>query len=173
MNKEAKGSGLKHVGKDVGKAAMITAYHEAGHAVACCVFKHAFKEVSIIPEEGFQGRVRNGGLPEDLVDQILGKENLSLEEEKLVRETIIISLAGTASECRFTGEDNWVGSMSDRRKAWALAPILDCRIEDFYEPARQFISSNWKKVEAVAQALLERHTLSAQQVQEICENQSG
>jgi ATP-dependent Zn protease len=157
-------SGLKHLGK----AAEITAYHEAGHAVACCVFKHEFKTVSIIPGEGFQGILNGSGIPEDF-----NIDNPGPEEKKLAWEQIIISLAGTASEYRFTGEDNWGGSMRDRRKAYAFAALLDRRVEDFYETAREFISSNWKKVEAVAQALLERHTLSAQQVKEICENQSG
>ena len=150
-----------------------TAYHEAGHAVACYVFKHQIKKVSIIPGEGYQGKLHSSGLPEDLVERIVQRENLSPEEEKLLWEKTIISLAGPASECLFTGVYNWRGSMSDRFKANLFAPFLDRPAKECEEEAKKLIYSNWKKVKAVAQALLERHTLTAQQVQEICENQCG
>ncbi len=145
-----------------------TAYHEAGHAVAFLVFKHEFKTVSIIPEKGFQGILHGSGLPEDVVEKIVGRENLSPEEERLVRDYIIISLAGPASECLFTGEDNRGGSARDWFKANTYASGLGRRPEEFYEQAREFISSHWKKVEVVARTLLERHRLCARQVQEIC-----
>jgi ATP-dependent Zn protease len=150
-----------------------TAYHEAGHAVACYVFKHQIKKVSIIPGEGYQGKLHSSGLPEDLVERIVQRENLSPEEEKLLWEKTIISLAGPASECLFTGVYNWRGSMSDRSKANAFAAPLDLTGKDFDEQAKELMYSNWKKVEDVAQALLEKQTLTAQQVHEICENLIG
>jgi len=144
-----------------------TAYHEAGHAVAFFAFKHEFKSVSIIPGEGFNGILHGSGLPETL-----NIDEPSPEEEQLVREKIIISLAGPASEHRFTGCENWSGSRRDFFKASTYAPILGRRPKEFLEPAREFVSSNWTKIEAVARSLLERQTLSAQQVQEICESVS-
>ncbi len=146
-----------------------TAYHEAGHAVACYVFKHEIKKVSIIPEEGCQGKLDSNELPEDLVERIVQRENLSPGEKKLLREKTIISLAGPASECLFTGVYNWRGSMSDRFKANAFAAPLDLSGKDFDEQAKEFIYSNWKKVVAVAQALLECKMLTSQEVRETCE----
>ena len=146
-----------------------TAYHEAGHAVACYIFNHEIKKVSIIPEEGCKGKLDSNKLPKDLIERILWREPLSPEEETLLREKTIISLAGPASECLFTGEYNWRGSMSDRSKANAFAAPLDLTGKDFDEQAKELIDSNWRKVEAIAQTLLECQTLTSQEVQETCE----
>lgn len=153
-------SGLKHLGK----AAEITAYHEAGHAVACYVLKHVFEKVSIIPGEGFLGKLYANGIPEDFNIDSPGPA-----ETQLAYDHFIICWAGFYSEYRFTGKYNWCGSMSDRSKANAFAALLDRPAKECEEEAKELIYSNWKKVEAVAQALLESQTLTAQQVQEICE----
>lgn len=157
-------SGLKHLGK----ASEITAYHEAGHAVACYVRKHVFEKVSIIQGEGFLGKLYANGIPKDF-----NIDNPGPAETQLAYDRFIISWAGFYSEYRFTGKYNWCGSVSDRFKANLFAPFLDRPAKECEEEAKKLIYSNWKKVKAVAQALLERHTLTAQQVQEICENQCG
>jgi len=150
-----------------------TAYHEAGHAVACYVLKYVFEEVSIIRGEGFEGKLYANGIPEDLKERLVQKEILSPVDTKLIHEYIIISWAGFASEYRFTGKPNLDGSTRDLRLAYLLAFHLDRPDKEYEEEAKELIYSNWKKVEAVAQALLESQTLTAQQVQEICETPIG
>ncbi len=146
-----------------------TAYHEAGHAVACYVLNHPCEKADIIQGEGYLGRLYMKAIPEDLKDKLREQENLSPCEENLLYNHIIIRFAGCASAYHFTGKPNWEGCSTDLIQASLLIPHLDRSRKEYKEKAKELIDSNWKNVEAVAQALLEKQTLTAQQVHEICE----
>ncbi len=145
-----------------------TAYHEAGHAVACYVLNHPFERVSIIPGEGFLGKLYANGIPKDF-----NIDNPGPSEAQLAYDHFKICWAGFYSEYRFAGKYNWWGSVSDRIKANRFTPLLDRPAKECKEEAKELIYSNWNKVEAVAQALLKSESLTAKQVHEICERIIG
>jgi ATP-dependent Zn protease len=86
----------------------ITAYHEAGHAVAAMVLGRPVAWVSIRPDRIFLGQCA------------FGKGVIRPSEDWVEREAII-ALAGPAAEAGFTGEMNWPAAARDHDYAFSLA----------------------------------------------------
>lgn len=86
----------------------ITAYHEAGHAVAALVLGRPVAWVSIRPDRVFLGICK------------FDKGVFRPSEDWIEREAII-SLAGPAAEAGFTGEMDWAGAARDYDYAFELA----------------------------------------------------
>jgi len=76
-----------------------TAYHEAGHAVACYFLHKRFKEVSIKPGAQKLGRLN---YPEKMRKSIPSERELAS-----VRREYVVSLAGIVSEGIFSGKDGF------------------------------------------------------------------
>lgn len=76
-----------------------TAYHEAGHAVACYFLHKRFKEVSIKPGAQKLGRLN---YPEKMRRSIPSERELAS-----VRREYVVSLAGIVSEGIFSGKDDF------------------------------------------------------------------
>ena len=94
-----------------------TAYHEAGHAVACLLAKHRFKHVTIIPADEYLGRVL-------LVE--LGNFHPAWDWNHRIRmrieKMIMTSLAGDIAEKKVTGRTNPQGARFDNESVvdWAI-----------------------------------------------------
>jgi ATP-dependent Zn protease len=161
-----------------------TAYHEAGHAVA---FHH------LLPEEMRIVRatiIRRGGA----LGYVLPTSNFEIYSYPLTRiiKNIMVSMAGDEAVKILTGEQ-WSGAAggpaSDfarvRQSMWALAahgyfgpPIHNDpttaygdEVEAFWEDSQfktnHLLTTHWKEVEAVAEALIDRDDLSGQEVREL------
>ena len=144
------------------------AYHEAGHAVAH--WRHDYDrpvdKVTVKPGEGYLGRVEST-LPPQVMAAIDRGEEWTAEVDGLIGREVIATLAGPAAEARHRGRENPAGAGSDHRTVMGFA--YRCGMEGdlaaaFFEyrnlRARQLVEVNWKLIEAVAAALLERETLS-------------
>jgi hypothetical protein len=87
---------------------VVTAYHEAGHAVAALVLGRPVAWVSIRPDRKYLGVCA------------FGKGVFRPSEDWVEREAVI-ALAGPAAEAGFTGEMDWVGAAYDYDYAFGLA----------------------------------------------------
>jgi ATP-dependent Zn protease len=149
------------------------AYHEAGHAVACFRLKRPFKYVTIVPDDEFHGHVKTGKTPKWFQPDV----EVDRKTERWIQREILADFAARAAEHRHTGRASWRDASQDLRNASNLADYLygsarEVRkyLSDKIKEAEAFVAepSNWILIEAVAVALMERQTLSAQQVKEVC-----
>jgi ATP-dependent Zn protease len=156
-----------------GKGLSATAYHEAGHAVVSYEYGLRLTGVSIVPSEDGLGRTSHQALTNFNPD--VDKSNRSrLRGERLIQR----QMAGMAAEWISTGRRrrNWRGAQWD----WDLAADLALYFTGSSEEtdaylkwlwirtvnslSRQLV---WRKVEAVAIALLDRRELTRSEVKEI------
>src|SRR4051812_47558937 len=86
----------------------VTAYHEAGHAVAALALGRPVRYVSVLPGRELLGWCE------------FGKATFRPSEDWLERE-ILIALAGVAAQARHTGEYDWDGATRDENYARELA----------------------------------------------------
>jgi hypothetical protein len=86
----------------------VTAYHEAGHAVAALALGRPVAWVSVRPDRKFLGVCA------------FGKGVFRPSEDWVEREAII-ALAGPSAEAGFTGELDWAGAAHDHEYAFGLA----------------------------------------------------
>jgi len=165
-----------------------TAYHEAGHAVVAVRLGCRFEYVTIIadPDEGSAGHLKH--LAEDQESrrhQMTTEEwhaSLALpeaermrlfeEEEQRHLDAITVSIAGIAASARWHGDD-WE-TMADELLYdqydgdYAAVESLYSGLDDEgKERAYQMVSDDWGAVEAVAHALMERKTLTEDEVKEL------
>jgi ATP-dependent Zn protease len=81
-----------------------TAYHEAGHAVACLKLGRGFLCVTIVPDQDSDGEVKRTKAPKS-------------KSERWLEREVLISLAGLAAEKRYVGRTDWKGARSDTSQA--------------------------------------------------------
>jgi integrase len=121
----------------------VTAYHEAGHAVARFVLGRRIDRVSIIPDDESLGHVRG------YVLRKIGEDwDYTLRDVQLLEDEIVSMLAGEVTETRLTGRENPVGAQHDRDNAAMLAVHLEG--PDVAEPYLNYL-------EARARALIGAH----------------
>jgi hypothetical protein len=151
------------------------AYHEAGHAVAALQLKVGIgrRGVSIVPNEDWSGFVHTlkgfSGRPDI---ERTGQMRLGAEKRA------IISFAGEAAQRRFRPMSvRRHHAAIDRRHAIDLMNYfvgstreLEAYLEWLRIRAESFVASpfNWKRIEAVAAALMARKRLTAGEAKEIC-----
>lgn len=146
-----------------------TAYHEAGHAVARVRLGLSIKKVTIVEKDDSYGHVAfqyPKWLKPDRME-LTPSRRIKIENE------IIAGLAGHATELIYSGRNNWSGSSSDRDRLIDLALYitgseaqlnaylnwLQIRTIDFLQAP-----FNWLAVENVAQELIKKGSLTAQEV---------
>lgn len=145
-----------------------TAYHEAGHAVAA--FLNGFEiEFATIKRCGdAAGMVK--ALPKGKLDLRNGSPHMRAK----IESCLIMTLAGDAAQRKFAPRSsrNWQTS-SDRESATDMALAVcgtgesaTAYIAWLAIVTRDLIQSRWQSVERVAAALLEKETLSGQEVRE-------
>jgi hypothetical protein len=162
-----------------------TAFHEAGHAVMACLERQRFIRVTIVPEENTRGHIRHHRDPRKAERYEMGTVRL----DTVVRE-LRVTIAGAEAQRRLTGRHSYGGQGLNRyqlgkREVFMSDPDGDGRrILDLIEYAcgmgcpeaqahfsswvsdsvRHLIQSHWTWVEAVAGALLQRQTLTEDEV---------
>jgi len=156
-----------------------TAYHEAGHAVACYYLGVKVKSATVVPDKdkGTHGHVRYEKMFRGLDPEIdlSGRARLQMERN------IIISLAGAAAQRRYS-KQSWrhyhgasdfdavadlalrIGGDSDG--ANKFLDWLDHRTD-------QLVKTRWQDIECVARALLERKTMKGSEIVEVITGESG
>jgi ATP-dependent Zn protease len=153
------------------------AYHEAGHAVAHFEFNQKIRKVTIVPNKEYDGCCFGyGTLPHLDVVRIT-----PVIREK-VEDRIIIYFMGILAERRFLGRSlsiQWT-KLNDTREAVDLAFYLTGSVEQcnayinwLYICAKDLLNSKektWKAIEAIAQELLKKKTLSGKEAFQIWRN---
>ena len=144
------------------------AHHEAGHAVAAMQSGVRLESVTIKPSDETNGAafVRRGRIPKD--------PRRLLE---IAKTDCFIRLAGPAAERRFSGRWDWMGAGHDLECVSGFAREIagpdvreQAKFKDFFVRwAGHWVAipEVWQTIEAVAEALLERETLTASEVKEL------
>lgn len=131
-----------------------TAYHEAGHAVACIAQGIKFRYVTIIPnDEGANGHIKYCmvRIPEYATNRTLIKHGIK-------------TLAGTCAEKIKFGRYSH-GFASDRENAvdyYIKAGIEN--VNPYFLKTETLLKNHWSKVERIAKALLHKKTLTYNEV---------
>jgi hypothetical protein len=134
----------------------VTAYHEAGHAVAALALGRPVQRVSIRANEEFLGTCH------------FGKGVFRPSEDWLERE-MLIALAGIAAEGRHTGHLDWDAAGKDRAYAYQLAVQRAGNPRQAERLITRMLSKtehlldrdgNWQAVETIAAALLRDEVIS-------------
>jgi hypothetical protein len=153
------------------------AYHEAGHVVAALAYRRGIRRqgATIVPDaEGAVGSVSMlKHIPGDpSVDAHTGKMRLRIEE------VVLVSLAGGAAQRKHRPSS--VRSYRARSDYDSAADLLIRIVGDVREleayfrwlmvRAENFVANpiHWLQIEAVAKALMERKTIGAKELREIC-----
>lgn len=140
----------------------VTAYHEAGHAVAALALGRPVQRVSVLPDRQRLGLCQ------------FGKGVFRPSEDWLERE-ILISLAGIAAEARHTGHYAWDGAARDcqyvrqlavQRAGERQAERLERRL---LAKAEHLLAQegHWRAVELIAAELLRRGVISGRTVRHL------
>ena len=138
-----------------------TAYHEAGHHVACIALRRRIRSVTIVPDEDTLGRSLQGSLGRFQPDTDWDKQT----QAKLERE-IIILLAGAEAVKRAAGG---LGRLSDYQSDFgqaadlALSAVGDDQANEYLERlserTKKLLREWWPSVVALASALLREETI--------------
>ncbi len=160
-----------------------TAFHEAEHAVAHLVYKRRFEYVTITPDGDTLGCVHRGSR---LGKAMLSKREKAMDTGFLDFGSLVISSAGVLAEKEITGKFNNRGAIFDHQTIssfledralfsnWAgYQPVKPSRTTVNLWAAAQgeaeaIVSLFWAKIEAIAQALLERKKVTYDETKEIC-----
>jgi hypothetical protein len=147
-------------------AAKATAYHEAGHAVACFMMNVKMKSATIIPdkESDTAGHVDHENMFRGLNPEVelTGRARLQIER------SIIICLAGFAAQRRYNKRSwrNYHGQ-SDFTYAVNLASYVDGDAKGASQflkwvqfRAERLVERHWTEVRRVAQALLKHKVMN-------------
>jgi hypothetical protein len=164
--------------KRLPKTLQATAYHEAGHAVLAREFGISIDHVTIVPNEAANslGHVLRASTS-DWEHDLRTEGDVEPAQWGPMFQHVVQSLAGCVAEAKFTGRHNYQGAHSDRVSVYdaltaiaaeeqerrALFKWLWVRTENHLARPRV-----WAQVEAVAHALLEQQTLTAEQFNDVC-----
>lgn len=152
-------------------ARLATAYHEAGHAVIAWKRGLKVKSATIVPGDGFDGRVRHSSA--------LGRINIEFDGSDRARirvETaIVVSLAGPEAQRRFNprswrayhGETDYALVTDLALRANGSPETTQAFVDWLSLVARDVVVLSWPIIEKVAAALIERNTLSAVELEDV------
>ena len=162
-------------------ALQVTAYHEAGHAVAIYL-DQAFSEVSIVGNEKAAGYV----VYEDSDPEILEAWNDGNRDDarvvQWVERSLIVAFADAIAQRRFSPRSDWRQGMGHGQFVVPGSDIQTVirRVDDLgyrgkhaatYQADLQaraaLVNEHWPEIQKVAEALLEHETLSVDDVHEI------
>lgn len=153
----------------------ITAYHEAGHAVTYIITNARFEFVTIKPD---YEKETSGGLHSILSTSdwyVSSTLNLNTKIQFLVLECVRI-MAGPISEKIYSGLPIRKSTTDYKKTKQAIKSTMNGYTEtiDLFwafimSYTTNLLKDNWSLVEAVANALLEKETLSLDEVGNICD----
>lgn len=151
-----------------------TAFHESGHVIAVLVSGYRFKDVTIKPDESGDD---DGGV----CGNTKGR----------ARDLAVIQLAGIVASAKMMGRDpwenpflsddnstdiatahnfidNWIAFLS---KTYGESSYKEQIWDDIKNKTRLLVDQNWKPIEVIAGALLERESLTFDDVTRILKAQ--
>ncbi len=135
---------------------LLTAYHEAGHAVIALVVGRPLHKVTIAANRDRLG----------LCHLQKGRSRASKD---WLEDEILILLAGMAAESQLSGSDNVVGAEQDLRMARRLAMMRAGNAQQAERLERRLLTKtehllsdqgHWNAVQLIAADLIERETIS-------------
>jgi len=147
----------------------VAAYHEAGHAVAIWkLLNRAPRETTIAPRQEIAGYVLHAN---PLRGLRLETDDSSRAETE-IHQGIMICLAGAVAQRRFAPRSirGWHPRNDYQRAADLATRVCGSDIEVnamlrwLQIRTENLIETGWREVEAVANALLERDTLSSEEI---------
>lgn len=148
---------------------LLTAYHEAGHAVMAHLCGQIVTKVEIIGDDDHTGSVSCIRFHEE--PQWLADENIP---SAAIEARVLCLVAGIAAENIVSGDLSWHESEGDLDEAvrLALRVVGSCeRVLPFLKEARDHSSDllrrHWKAVEALAGLLLIHKSLSRDEVRQV------
>ena len=148
---------------------LLTAYHEAGHAVAAELYGQKISRVEIVGDAERTGSTETLRFPAD-PDEDRSHEVTLEEVENRLRSV----LAGTVTEAMVSGRTGWDESSEDLDGAVRLAMKLvdDCEdvlplLEDIRIDLEAVLAERWHLVERLAEELLQQKTLEGTEVRRI------
>ncbi len=149
----------------------LTAYHEAGHALASQLYGQVLTRVEIVGDREHSGSTETLRFPTDPDEGELSQATLEAVENQL-----LCVLAGTVAEAMVSGRDGWDETSGDLDLAVRLAMKLvdNCEdvlplFQDLREDLETVLRENWTSVEALAGELMDRKSLSGAEVRRILE----
>ena len=153
------------------------AYHEAGHAVSAIFLRIPFDRATIIPGKTSDGEEYLGivEISSKFFRNFHPDISLTPRTREKIEDLIINAYAGTLAEKRYIGRHDWRGAEPDlhstiRFSHYAAGGEGDIETV-FFRWLRlrtdALIDQHWNKVQNVANALLDRKTLSAMGVREV------
>eukprot|EP01037_Dinobryon_pediforme_P027469 gene27469-30368_t len=143
-----------------------TAYHEAGHAVVGAVLGRAPIFVTIVPDGAVAGK---NEFPDDWCHEFKSHFGDSPRKRAYIETRILTAVAGTvAHDLRFPERVHDEGDENDERCARAIvednAGWADGDRDSYFQhlraSARRLVQLHWSWVHAVADALIERKTIT-------------
>jgi ATP-dependent Zn protease len=147
----------------------LTAYHEAGHALASELYGEVLTRVEIVGDSEHTGTTETLRFATDLDEGRGTRASLEVIENQLR-----CVLAGTVAEAMVSGREGWDETSEDLNEAVRLAMKLvdDCEdvlplLEDVREDLERVLREHWTAVESLADELMHRKTLSGAEVRRI------
>jgi hypothetical protein len=141
-----------------------TAFHEAGHVVAAWRQGVRVYRVTIVPTDGFMGRIDH--------QTVLRGNRLDLNSSDRVRgnadRRIIICLAGPEAQRRhrpcswraWHGRDDHTTAVDLALRMHGCEKAAATHLRRLGQRSRDLVTASWASVEAIAEALLDRGTLN-------------
>jgi ATP-dependent Zn protease len=147
-----------------------TAYHEAGHAVASWRLGEKFKYVTVAPDADSIGHVRRERWPKWFHPDFDSSDRIRLRVER----HIVISFAGQLVEAKFLGKHPRYGMHADNEIAVDMAfhvggsvKTVEAFLHYCWSVSEDLVACNWRFVEVIAEALLDKETLQYVDVIEV------
>ena len=143
----------------------VVAYHEAAHAVVAIFLGYPIGKVTIVAEQDCTGACE---VDYGCAYRVLWGSR-SAEDKRDAASVTVGLLAGIAAEIRLTGHYDEHQCSVDTDTAYDLAREVARREADAYyeralKKAKRIVKSQWYRIGLLASALLERKTLTDEEV---------
>ena len=147
----------------------LTAFHEAGHALAAELYGERTTLVEIVGDADLSGSTETLRLPSDPDD-----DGVSRASRESIEGQLRCVLAGIVAEAMVSGRAGWNEGSEDLDLAVRLAMKLvdDCEqvvplLENIRIDLERVLRERWTAVEELANALMHRKQLSGAEVRRI------
>ena len=145
----------------------MVAYHQAGHVIAALRKRIPVDEVTLAPDESDPDIMRNYREP-----PFCRASQLLVASPSALFRLALVNLAGTEAEDRHAGHHDRIAASRERREARRLLSMTGLHPDEIEamlalqaDRARRLVAREWRDVETIARSLLERRTLSEDDVQ--------